>query len=82
MKAIITDDTLSLQAKGIYCMIRELSAADKSVSVESLADLTSSSKYIIRNAIKELRSAGYIKKVSVQTGATRGAHAIIYACAK
>jgi predicted transcriptional regulator len=78
MDRIVACKDISLQAKGLYSLIRELESVGEFPSVDKMCLFTNSSKYIVYNALKELRNAGMVDKVIEQTASTRGAHTVYY----
>lgn len=53
---------LSLKAKGLYLIIRNLLQNDWEVSITGIQDCCSDGKDSIRSAMNELEKKGYLKK--------------------
>lgn len=65
---IFDDKNITLKAKGIYCMIKDLNENNKKVTQSILASMTSTGEKSLATGIKELKNNGYLKieKINIE----------------
>jgi Fic family protein len=80
MSSIITDKSVSAQAKCFYLFIKQVSGEGVSINAVNLSKLSGYSRNTVLSYLKELKSCGYIDMQYVKTVSTRGGANVVYAC--
>ena len=62
VNTVINDSNLSFKARGLFIFIQSR-PEESSLSVEKLANFSKDGKESIRSGLKELETAGYLKRV-------------------